>query len=140
MRKSYLFPDWCRIPGWILSAIFAALCIMLLADTHLSGIYIYNLLGGYMDEVCSIGLIIGLLLLAFSREKDEDEYITHLRASSLVWAVIASYAILTIAIIALYDMVFLYAVFVNMYSVLVLYIIKFNLSLRKFRKSVKNEN
>lgn len=46
--------------------------------------------------------IIGALLVSFSKEKNEDEYINELRLSSLLWAVLVSYILLLIAFLFVY--------------------------------------
>ena len=42
--------------------------------------------------------LIGALLVSFSREKIEDEYIAKLRLSSLLWAVLVNYILLLLEI------------------------------------------
>lgn len=139
MKKDFLFPAYCKKIGWIATVPFMMVCILLLAEAHIRGTYIYDFLGGYLDETGCVGLIIALLLVAFSREKDEDEYVARLRSSSLIWAVIVNYLILIVLILSLYGLLFLYAAWINMFLVLVLYIIKFNVSLYKFRRSTDHE-
>ena len=46
------------------------------------------------DEIASILLIIGGILVAFSKTKDEDEYISKIRMESLIWATYVNYFIL----------------------------------------------
>lgn len=74
-----------------------------------------DLLGGWIDEVIVIGLMAGLLLVAFSRERDEDEYTTRLRASSLVWAVLADSLFVLLATCFLYEFAYLYALFLQLF-------------------------
>lgn len=85
MKKDFLFPHAWRVPGWILTALFGAaglawsidFVVWYTPDGKMQ--QVSDLLGGWIDEVIVIGLMAGLLLVAFSRERDEDEYTTRLR-------------------------------------------------------------
>lgn len=83
--------------------------------------------------------MVGLLFIAFSKEKIEDEYIAKLRGDSLIWAVIANAILLIIASALVYDGWFLYVSFFNLYTLLILFIIKFKLVLSHLKKTEYNE-
>lgn len=77
-EKDFLFPHAWRVPGWILTALFGAaglawsidFVVWYTPDGKMQ--QVSDLLGGWIDEVIVIGLMAGLLLVAFSRERDED--------------------------------------------------------------------
>lgn len=96
-----------------------------------------DLLGGWIDEVIVIGLMAGLLLVAFSRERDEDEYTTRLRASSLVWAVLADSLFVLLATCFLYEFAYLYALFLQLFLLLVLYIVKFRTAVWRAKREAR---
>lgn len=77
------------------------------------------------DEIAAIGVIVGLLLVAFSREKVEDEMIGQLRLEALQWSVYANYIVLAIAILTLYDTAFFNVMVYNMFTVLLVFISRF---------------
>lgn len=79
----------------------------------------------YLDEIAAVGIIVGLLLIAFSREKVEDEMIGQLRLEALQWSVYANYIILAIAILTVYDTAFFNVMIYNMFTVLLVFIIRF---------------
>ena len=83
--------------------------------------------------------IIGAMLVSFSREKIEDEFITELRLSSLLWAVCVSYILLLIAFLFVYGTPFLDVMVYNMFTVLIIFIVRFNYILYKNAKSVSDE-
>lgn len=84
-------------------------------------------------------LMCGLLFVAFSKEKTEDEYIAKLRGDSLIWAVIVN-AVLMIALSAtVFGGWFVWVSFFNLYTTLVLFIIKFHLALHRFYKEASHE-
>ena len=73
MKKDFLFPHAWRVPGWILTALFGAaglawsidFVVWYTPDGKMQ--QVSDLLGGWIDEVIVIGLMAGLLLVAFSR-------------------------------------------------------------------------
>lgn len=77
--------------------------------------------------------IVGGLLVAFSKEKEEDEYINQLRLSSFQWAVLINYIILLIVFLTVFGPDFLYVMMVNMFTVLGLFIIRFHYLLYRLR-------
>lgn len=79
----------------------------------------------YTDEIIALGLIAGLILIAFSREKVEDEMISQLRLEALQWSVYANYLILAVAIVTIYDVAFLNVMIYNMFTVLLVFIARF---------------
>lgn len=83
--------------------------------------------------------IFGGLLVSFSKEKNEDEYISKLRLSSLLWAVAVSYLLLLLAFIFVYGTAFLNVMIYNMFTVLIIFIIRFNYILYKNAKTVPDE-
>ncbi|NDV45939.1 hypothetical protein D0T49_02615 [Paludibacter sp. 221] len=152
MMKNYLFPVNFKKAGRILFIPFLVLAVFqnkitleipvfaLLSDKLFGGAESLNVLrNNIIDEIAYIGLIVSLIFIAFSKEKDEDEYINQIRANSLVWALLVNYTILILEIIFIYGIPFLYVLNINLFSILILYIIKFNIALYSFRKSGAHE-
>ncbi len=81
---------------------------------------------GISGELASIAIIIGGLIIGFSKEKIEDEFIYKLRKDSLVWAILFNYLILTLAIIFIYNMTFFHVLVFNMFTPLLFFIFRFN--------------
>jgi hypothetical protein len=84
-------------------------------------------------------LIIGAILIAFSKEKFEDEFISKIRLESLVWAIYLNYAVLILAIIFIYDMTFFWVIVLNMFTLLFFFIFRFNWALIKSKKQIRDE-
>lgn len=145
MKKDFLFPHSCKKWGWILTVPFAALGILLMIDPvniNVFGIRIfslYDIMGGYFDELVTVMLIVGLVLVGFSREREEDEYVTLMRGRALTWAVLVNYAIVIVETLLIYDLAYLTAVFIGIFLTLILFIVKFRISMYKFRKSTSHE-
>jgi hypothetical protein len=143
MKTKWLFPHRFRLIGWLISVPATLLGLAdMYADVHIgwlsatflnrpmtinTGLSITNLIEvqNLTDEIAAIGVIIGLLLIAFSREKVEDEMIGQLRLEALQWSVYANYIVLAIAIIAVYDTAFFSVMIYNMFTVLLVFIIRF---------------
>ncbi|WP_341842066.1 hypothetical protein [Chitinophaga caseinilytica] len=83
-------------------------------------------MGDYSDEFISIGIFVGLLLVSFSREKDEDEYISKIRLESLQLAVLVNYVLLILATVFIYDMAYFNVMIYNMFTILLIFIIRFH--------------
>ena len=85
-----------------------------------------------------IGLlfITGGLLVSFSKEKNEDEFIQSLRLTSLSWAVLVNYVLLAFAFAFIYGIAFIQVMIYNMFTTLVIYIIRFNYVLYRYSKNV----
>lgn len=91
------------------------------------------------NTLIGILFILGGLLVSFSKEKNEDEYIAKLRLSSLLWAVAVSYLLLLLAFAFVYGTAFLNVMIYNMFTVLIIFIIRFNYILYKNSKTVSDE-
>lgn len=86
---------------------------------------------GVLDEILALFIIIGGLIVGFSREKVEDEFIYKLRKDSLVWAIIFNYVILMLAVLFIYSFAFFDVLVFNMFTPLIFFIVRFNFLKRK---------
>jgi len=157
MKTNYLFPNRFKKIGWLLFIpgiilgtvyliynsditlfninVFALAEEALLSEAHFFSVLQNNVL----DEISSLLVIIGALLIAFSKEKSEDEFISKIRLESLVWATYINYAILVLAIIFVYNMTFLWVLVFNMFTLLVFFLIRFNWALYKSKNQLSDE-
>lgn len=78
------------------------------------------------DEIASVGTIIGLLLIAFSRVKIEDEYVSKIRLESLQWAIYLNFGLLILATIFIHGGLFFSIIIYNMFTPLIFFIIRFH--------------
>lgn len=91
------------------------------------------------STIVGILFITGALLVGFSKEKEEDEYISNLRQSSLLWAVLVNYILLIFSFMFIYGTSFLTVMLYNMFTVLILFIARFNYVLHRNSKFTGNE-
>ena len=151
MKNSYLFPAYFKKIGWSMFPFMLAFSIYVLyiknglnwdvsmwtfvSDSKWFGTSVQDI----SDEIAFTGMTVSLLFIAFAKRKDEDEYISRIRLESLVWAVIANYAILTAATWLVYGFPYFNVMLYNMFTILILFIVKFQLALYKLKKSMRNE-
>ncbi len=151
MKLNYLFPSNYKKLGWIIfipTLIFGLFTIIFeyepeILDTKVFAIFIDEffkedrLLGmldnNILNEILGVIMIISSVLVAFSKEVNEDEYISKIRLESLVWAVYLNYAILLLAFLFVYGMSFLWVMIFNMFTILIFFIIRFNWQIRKLK-------
>jgi len=93
----------------------------------------------FKSTIVPIFIIIGLLMIAFSKEKVEDEMIVKIREQSLIWSVLVNFIILILGILFVFGFTYLHFLSVQIFFVLLLFIAKFNVELYHFNKSVKHE-
>src|ERR1700744_3564735 len=102
-------------PTWLNANVFAIVSSDFFESTQWFHVVHGNLLTTIVGVLC----IIGAMMVAFSKEKIEDEFIAKLRLSSLLWAVWVNYALLLLAFLFVYGMAFFTVMVYNMFIVLI---------------------
>ncbi|MES2479708.1 MAG: hypothetical protein V4561_11520 [Bacteroidota bacterium] len=158
MQRSLLLPNRYKKLGWILFCPTLVLAIYTLA-THLElkwlDAQVFSLLPQFSlgsttnnkwffqvnltNTLVGVIFIISCLLIGFSKEQNEDEYISKLRLQSLLWAVLLNYCLLLAAFILIYDIGFLNVMLYNMFTVLLLFIFRFHYLLYRSKAALNNE-
>lgn len=156
MKANYLFPNGFKKIGWFLFISSIILGILLItgleidffnvrvfaitADPKLLTTKFFTITeNNILDEIIGILLIIGALFIAFSKEKSEDEFIAKIRLESLVWATYVNYAILIFTIVFIYDLSFFFVLVLNMFTMLIFFVIRFNWALYKSKNQFEDE-
>lgn len=91
------------------------------------------------QEIIIVGLIVSMIFIAFSKEKDEDECIAQIRMQSLVWSILIGSVLLILATVFVYGFAYATVAFLNMFLILFLFVIKFNIELHKFRRTGRDQ-
>jgi len=91
------------------------------------------------DELAAVLIIIGGILVSFSKTKDEDEYISKIRMESLIWATYVNYGVLILATLFVFDMSFFSVLIYNMFTILLFFITRFHYVLYKSKRNIKDE-
>lgn len=150
MKKSYLLPVGFKKAGLWMVVPFLVLCVLCLCGVtdelnlsilsvkmpaliDYSGWFTMNKTN-LIDEIAMLGLLVSLVFIGLSRERDEDEMTAHIRMQSFVWSAWATSAVVALGIFFVYDLEFVTFMFVAMYLYLMLYAVKFNLAMCCERK------
>lgn len=161
MKTKFLLPNKFKLPGLILlilSGILGVLAIIFNLNWAFLNMKVFTIysegfsfFGTSLPTVCGfdnvnltitiIGIffLIGSVMVAFSKEKYEDEFIAKIRLESLLWATYINYAILFFCFLLFYGIGFLYVMIFNMFTILILFIIRFNYVIYRMLKSSQNE-
>ncbi|WP_315056606.1 hypothetical protein [Chryseobacterium indoltheticum] len=148
MNTLQLFPHRFKIIGWFIfipSLILGLISLSGVMNFEISLPVIYN--SGFLNNedqgflqtanidlfpnLFGVLIIIGGILVGFSKEKIEDEYISSLRLKSVFWSLIVTYSIVLILFISIFGTLFFTAMIFSMFLPLVLYIFRFNYLLLK---------
>jgi len=143
MKTLFLLPTKFNRIGWVTFLIFLVLGIYTtfmgfkipgfqIYHTNEPGSADYNL----TDEFAFLGIIIGLLMISFARHINEDELISKVRLESWQWAVIIHYVLLLIINFTTYGFGFVFTVTFNSFTLLLVYIIRFNYSLFMLKRGL----
>ncbi len=157
MSNKFLLPNRFKIIGWMLFIPATALGIILTTtnfqidwlNVKVFAIFSDGAIGqrqstGLMETnitntAIGVLFITGAMLVGFSKEKKEDEFIANLRLSSLLWAVAVNYILLFLAFLFVYGTPFLTVMVYNMFTVLILFIARFNYILYRNAKTIPDE-
>jgi len=162
MDTRFLLPNKFKLMGWILlvpSTILGLIQLFYLSgsglkflDVKMFTIYSGNfapwgsssvILGfdkvNFTGTIIGIFFILGAVMVAFAKEKHEDEFIAKIRLESFLWATYINYAVLIFCFLFFYGIGFMYVMIFNMFTVIILFIARFNYILYKTTKQLKYE-
>lgn len=153
MNTLQLFPNRFKNIGWFIFIPSLILGILSLADIlnfpditlpvfYNSGFPLSNEESGFLkntetdffSNLFGILIIIGGILVGFSKEKIEDEYISSLRLKSVFWSLIVTYFIVMLLFLTIFGSLFFTVMILIMFLPLVLYVFRFNYLLLKNEK------
>jgi len=142
MKTRFLFPYWCRYLGYafILGHIPATIIFKFYKDENYKALpddgSLFNIHHVFFIATALL-LAIGLFIVAFSKEKIEDEQISQLRLDSLQWAIYLNYLLLVITLILSNDRQ--HILFLNMWIPLAFFIIRFRWVIFQLNRSLVRE-
>jgi len=157
MSLQFLLPNRYKKVGWLIlipATIFGIILIFTGFDTMtftapVFAIFSSEILKGshsfgfihtdITNTVTGVLFIVGALLVGFSKERTEDEFISNLRLSSLLWAVFVNTILLLFCFLFIYGTAFLSVMLYNMFTVLIIFIARFNYVLYRNNKFLTDE-
>ena len=142
MNPHFLFPYWYRYLGWGL--VIAHVPMSIIGRAHgminpLDNPPSQSLFTGeHLFFICtSLVMALGLFLVAFAREKMEDEQIWQIRLDSLRWAIYINYLVLIASLIFIYDTAHILEL--NLWIPLVFFINRFRWVIFRLNRSLPKE-
>jgi hypothetical protein len=146
MKSRFLFPHKWMIPGVIIFIIgVGAHFINQSAADPMSAFFknhpVFPGIDAHVlaDDIEYLSLVIGLLLVAFSKEKIEDEQIGQLRSDSLQWAIYVNYGIFIICTIFINGSDYWGVIAYNVLTPLLFFIIRFRWKIYLLNRAVVKE-
>lgn len=152
MKTNFLFPNKFKTLGWILfiPAFAASLIISFfnvnadnylvvkvfaIANDEINHRNFFTVLeNSIVDELLLFALVIGGILVGFSKLKIEDEFTSKIRYESLVWASYLNYGLILFFTLFIYGMSYLNVLFYNTFAMLFFFIIRFHYQIYKLNK------
>lgn len=158
MKTHFLFPNKFKTLGWILFipafVITLIISIMNINVENTLNINVFALANdeifgqheffsviknSIVDELLLFGLIIGGVLIGFSKLKIEDEFTSKIRYESLVWATYLNYGLILFFTAFVFGMSYLNVLFYNTFTLLLFFIIRFHYQIYKLNKASKHD-
>jgi hypothetical protein len=154
MKTLPLLPNRYKAMGWVLLIPFFGLGVLKLIFpdqmewsfmTYRQGDYTFFDSGDWLfslkynnftDEFISLGLLLGLSLVAFARTRTEDEWTTHLRLEAMLWSVLLNTVFVALTIIFIYSSLYLTVMMINLFSILMIFIVRFEYLLWRERQQL----
>jgi hypothetical protein len=148
MRSKYLFPYRSRFLG--LGLIILHIPIRAIWEATYPGLDEHRLATVENDSLLftnshlffissTILVLAGLFLIAFSKEKIEDEQISQLRLDSLRWAIYFNYLLLLLTLVFTNGINFIDMLRLNIWIPLVFFILRFRWVIFRLNRSLKLE-
>lgn len=158
MKTKFLFPNRFKWLGWLLfiPAFLVSISISLfdinIDETWVVKVFAFSdtfimnekhyftiIENGILDEVLLFCLIIGGILIGFSKLKVEDEFTSKIRYESLVWATYLNYGLLLFFTLFIYGVSYLNVVFYNTFTLLFFFILRFHYMIYKLNKTTNDD-
>ena len=90
-----------------------------------------------IDEIICLAVLAGLLIVGFARVKNEDERTAQMRLGALQWAIYGNTLVLALCITFVYGLAFLDVMIYNMFTPLLIFVLRFHWLLFKEAREVR---
>ena len=158
MKNTLLLPRICKLIGSILLPFAIVWLIAVYLGQHSVFPFLqYNMKKGSGDifgsdfifskgfsadfngELSILATLVCLFMIAFSREKIEDEFVSIIRLKALQISVYASYFVFAAASLFIYGLSFLYVMYANIFTLLLIFILVFYYKLNVRSRITENQ-
>ena len=135
MTKELLLPHSFKKIGWVILIPTLLLGVLMLID----GFNGSTTTGRALNNIALVGICIGGIFVACSRERIEDEMISRIRLNALLTALYVNYALLIATALCTYDLSFLYVMIYNLLTMLLIFLAVFRWKLWRLKHAVADE-
>ena len=142
MKSKFLFPYWCKFLG---IALFLVHVPFLLLKKQGFGLHPTPAADGFFSAShlffisTTLTMLSGLVLIAFSKEKIEDEQITQLRLDALQLSIYLNYLVLIVSLFFIGRNDFWDVIRINIWAPLMFFILLFRLKLFRNNSLIKDD-
>jgi hypothetical protein len=158
MKTTFLFPNRFKWIGWLLfiPSLIASLLISLFS-IYTDNIWVIKVFAfandgiidknqyfkiienSIFDEFLLICLIIGGILIGFSKLKIEDEYTSKIRYESLIWATYLNYGLIIFFTLFVFGLSYFHVLLYNTFTLLLFFIIRFHFMIFKLNNTINDD-
>lgn len=145
MKKQMLLPHGFKKVGWVILIPTLVLGILMAIDGF-NGVPTFIYAGDLSEtlrrathNIALIGILLGIVFIACSRERIEDELIGRIRLSALLVALYANTAVVVVSALAVYELTFLYIMVYNLFTLPLLFLVVFRWKLWRLKKQGEHE-
>ncbi len=119
-------------PDWLDIKVFAVY------SSFLQTKYFTFITNNILEELSGLILLVGLVFIAFSKEKTENEIIEQIRIRSFFYSVYSNILFTVFAFIFIFGLGFVYYLVLNMFVFLLLFIFVFRYNIYYYKKIIRN--
>ena len=159
MKTNFLFPNSWKTLGWLLfvlpivivlyywlkddSSLYESFEITTFAiysdEIFTKSKYFNTISNPILDEILLVICLFGGLIVGFSKTKNEDEMIAHIRYTSLVWATYFNIILMIITTLFVFGMIYFNVMIFFMISSILFFIVRFHFMIYKLNKSNQDD-
>ena len=127
-----MFIDGCNgFPGYLMKGLDPAGGLYRVLDS--------DAMTAILNNIAIIGISVGSLFVVCSREPIEDELITQVRLNSLLVALYLNTAFVVVSALCFYELDYLYVMIGNIFTVLLVFLVVYEVKLWRLKKSLSHE-
>lgn len=138
MKARFLFPYYFKFIGLGLFMVHVLVVLLWHADYHKGEARLFTPAHLFFLSTLLL-MVIGLLMIAFSKEKIEDEQIAQLRLDSLQWAIYVNYMLIIITLAFTNGWEINHILQVNLWGPLLFFIARFRWMMYRLNRLPKEE-
>lgn len=127
-----MFIDGCNgFPGYLMKGLDPAGGLYRVLDS--------DAMTAILNNIAIIGISVGSLFVVCSREPIEDELITQVRLNSLLVALYLNTAFVVVSALCFYELDYLYVMIGNIFTVLLVFLVVYEVKMWRLKKSLSHE-